>query len=168
MSNNNSRAAKVIANVLFSTRSSGDGEGGGGGEGGPFSRCMEGMRKEAERSSWLNSVVMTHSLAGGTGSGLGSGLLQVSRRVCCLSPLSPCIYISYGVCTSILAHTLSAGRFSKLFRLLRDEERVPASQYQKNDDAFFRNALDEILSNGSRPPFVFGTGAFLAPEKNRA
>lgn len=51
--------------------------GGDGSERGPFSRCMEGMRKEAERSSWLNSVVMTHSLAGGTGSGLGSGLLQV-------------------------------------------------------------------------------------------
>eukprot|EP00752_Nemacystus_decipiens_P011104 g9865.t1 len=50
-----------------------------GAERGPFSRCMEGMRKEAERSSWLNSVVMTHSLAGGTGSGLGSGLLQALR-----------------------------------------------------------------------------------------
>lgn len=45
-------------------------------EGGLFSRCMDGMRKEAERCCWLNSVVMTHSLAGGTGSGLGSGLLQ--------------------------------------------------------------------------------------------
>ncbi|CAM9415701.1 unnamed protein product [Pylaiella littoralis] len=59
-----------------SCRSLGDGEEGAGG---PFSRCMEGMRKEAERSSWLNSVVMTHSLAGGTGSGLGSGLLQALR-----------------------------------------------------------------------------------------
>ena len=48
-----------------------------GGEDGPFHRCMEGIRREAERSSWLNSLVMTHSLAGGTGSGLGSGLLQV-------------------------------------------------------------------------------------------
>ncbi|CAM9531485.1 unnamed protein product [Ectocarpus sp. 8 AP-2014] len=50
-----------------------------GGEEGPFSRCMEGMRKEAERSCWLNSAVMTHSLAGGTGSGVGSGLLQALR-----------------------------------------------------------------------------------------
>ncbi|CAN0371184.1 unnamed protein product [Ectocarpus fasciculatus] len=50
-----------------------------GGEEGPFSRCMEGMRKEAERSCWLNSAVITHSLAGGTGSGLGSGLLQALR-----------------------------------------------------------------------------------------
>ena len=61
--------------------SGGDGVGSGGGledspEGGLFSRCMDGMRKEAERCCWLNSVVMTHSLAGGTGSGLGSGLLQ--------------------------------------------------------------------------------------------
>lgn len=59
----------------------GDGGGGRAGledapEGGLFSRCMDGMRKEAERCCWLNSVVMTHSLAGGTGSGLGSGLLQ--------------------------------------------------------------------------------------------
>eukprot|EP00904_Undaria_pinnatifida_P009786 jgi/Undpi1/5938/HiC_scaffold_2.g01212.m1 len=53
--------------------------GGNSPEGGLFSRCMDGMRKEAERCCWLNSVVMTHSLAGGTGSGLGSGLLQALR-----------------------------------------------------------------------------------------
>lgn len=59
-----------------------DGGGGGGGgrdgssDGSVFNRCMESMRREAERSCCLNSVVMTHSLAGGTGSGLGSGILQ--------------------------------------------------------------------------------------------
>lgn len=57
---------------------------GGGGDGpegeGLFQRCMEGVRKEAERSCWLNSLLMTHSLAGGTGSGLGSGVLQASER----------------------------------------------------------------------------------------
>ncbi|CAN0093315.1 unnamed protein product, partial [Laminaria digitata] len=68
-----------------SCRGDGGGGGGRGGgledapEGGLFSRCMGGMRKEAERCCWLNSVVMTHSLAGGTGSGLGSGLLQALR-----------------------------------------------------------------------------------------
>ncbi|CAM9602107.1 unnamed protein product, partial [Scytosiphon promiscuus] len=50
-----------------------------GAGGGPFLRCMEAMRREAERSCWLNSVVINHSLAGGTGSGLGSGLLQALR-----------------------------------------------------------------------------------------
>lgn len=61
----------------FASCRSDGGEDQDGTEGGLFDRCMEGMRKEAERSCWLNSIVMTHSLAGGTGSGLGSGLLQV-------------------------------------------------------------------------------------------
>ena len=61
----------------FASCRSDGGEGRDGTEGGLFDRCMEGMRKEAERSCWLNSIVVTHSLAGGTGSGLGAGLLQV-------------------------------------------------------------------------------------------
>lgn len=52
-----------------------------GTEAGLFDRCLESMRREAERCSWLNSVVMQHSLAGGTGSGLGSGLLQVRAGI---------------------------------------------------------------------------------------
>lgn len=53
---------------------------GEGPEGGLFYRCMEGIRKEAERCCWLNSLVVTHSLAGGTGSGFGSGLLQARKH----------------------------------------------------------------------------------------
>ncbi|CAM9219615.1 unnamed protein product [Hapterophycus canaliculatus] len=67
-----------------------------GAGGGPFSRCMEAVRREAERSCWLNSVVMTHSLAGGTGSGLGSGLLQARRDAASLFALRddyPSLYL---------------------------------------------------------------------------
>ncbi|CAN0321515.1 unnamed protein product [Discosporangium mesarthrocarpum] len=48
-------------------------------EGGLLERCLDKMRKEVERCCWLNSIVLVHSLAGGTGSGLGSALLQALR-----------------------------------------------------------------------------------------
>lgn len=40
---------------------------------------MEALRKEAEQSDFFLGTVMTHSLAGGTGSGLGSRLLEEIR-----------------------------------------------------------------------------------------
>ena len=40
---------------------------------------MEALRKEAEQSDFFLGTVMTHSLAGGTGSGLGSRLLEEYR-----------------------------------------------------------------------------------------
>ena len=40
---------------------------------------MEVLRKEVERSDFFLGVVMMHSLAGGTGSGLGSRLLEDYR-----------------------------------------------------------------------------------------
>lgn len=61
-------------------------EGTGDAEAGLFERSMEAVRRDAERCSWLNSMVMFHSLAGGTGSGFGSGLLQASVVLCCSDP----------------------------------------------------------------------------------
>lgn len=40
---------------------------------------MESLRKEIERSDFFLGMVMFHSLAGGTGSGLGSRLLETYR-----------------------------------------------------------------------------------------
>lgn len=40
---------------------------------------MECLRKEIERSDFFLGMVMFHSLAGGTGSGLGSRLLETYR-----------------------------------------------------------------------------------------
>jgi tubulin gamma len=39
-------------------------------------RALESLRKEAESADYFLGTVMTHSLAGGTGSGLGSRLLE--------------------------------------------------------------------------------------------
>ena len=41
-----------------------------------YERAIEALRKEAEQSDFFLGTVMTHSLAGGTGSGLGSRLLE--------------------------------------------------------------------------------------------
>ena len=41
--------------------------------------AMEALRKEAEQADYFLGTVMTHSLAGGTGSGLGSRLLHEYR-----------------------------------------------------------------------------------------
>jgi hypothetical protein len=40
---------------------------------------MEALRKEAELADYFLGTVMVHSLAGGTGSGLGSRLLEEYR-----------------------------------------------------------------------------------------
>lgn len=42
-------------------------------------RAIEALRKEAEQADFFLGTVMTHSLAGGTGSGLGSRLLEEYR-----------------------------------------------------------------------------------------
>lgn len=42
-------------------------------------RVMEALRREAEAADFFLGTVMTHSLAGGTGSGLGSRLLEDYR-----------------------------------------------------------------------------------------
>lgn len=47
--------------------------------GGLFSQATEAVRREAERMGCLRSVVMIHSVGGGTGSGTGSALLQHMR-----------------------------------------------------------------------------------------
>ena len=39
-------------------------------------RAMESLRKESEQADYYMGTVLTHSLAGGTGSGLGSRLLE--------------------------------------------------------------------------------------------
>ena len=42
-------------------------------------RVMESLRREAERSDFFMGTVMTHSCAGGTGSGLGSRIVESYR-----------------------------------------------------------------------------------------
>ena len=44
-----------------------------------YERTMEVLRKEVERSDFFLGTVLMHSLAGGTGSGLGSRLLEAYR-----------------------------------------------------------------------------------------
>lgn len=51
---------------------------------------MEALRREMERVDFLHSVVLHHSLAGGTGSGLGSAMLQYLREVAPALTLSAC------------------------------------------------------------------------------
>lgn len=42
-------------------------------------RVMESLRKEVERADFFLGMVMIHSLGGGTGSGMGSRLLETYR-----------------------------------------------------------------------------------------
>jgi tubulin delta len=44
-----------------------------------YEKTMEVLRKEVERSDFFLGVVLVHSLAGGTGSGLGSRLVETYR-----------------------------------------------------------------------------------------
>jgi len=44
-----------------------------------FEQTMEALRKEAEQADFFMGTVMTNSLAGGTGSGLGSRLMEEYR-----------------------------------------------------------------------------------------
>lgn len=52
-----------------------------------YERAMEALRKEVERSDFFLGMVMVHSLAGGTGSGLGSRLIEEYRDEYCKSYL---------------------------------------------------------------------------------
>lgn len=53
--------------------------GGGMGDKMLYEKAMEALRKEVERSDFFLGVVLVHSLAGGTGSGLGSRLVEEYR-----------------------------------------------------------------------------------------
>lgn len=44
--------------------------------------AVESMRQEMERVGSVSSVLLFHSLAGGTGSGVGSAMVQYLRDAC--------------------------------------------------------------------------------------
>lgn len=44
-----------------------------------YEKTMESLRREVERSDFFLGIVLVHSLAGGTGSGLGSRLVEEYR-----------------------------------------------------------------------------------------
>lgn len=44
-----------------------------------FERAIVGLRREAERADYFLGVMLVHSLAGGTGSGLGSRIIEAYR-----------------------------------------------------------------------------------------
>lgn len=44
-----------------------------------YERALEALRHEAERADYFLGVMLVHSLAGGTGSGLGSRLIEEYR-----------------------------------------------------------------------------------------
>jgi tubulin delta len=44
-----------------------------------YERVLESLRKEAERADFFLGTMLVHSLGGGTGSGLGSRLIEAYR-----------------------------------------------------------------------------------------
>lgn len=44
-----------------------------------YERAIEALRREAERADFFLGTMLVHSLAGGTGSGLGSRLIESYR-----------------------------------------------------------------------------------------
>lgn len=84
-------AADEQSSLASSSTLSGFSDGGGGGGRGLFSMATEAIRREAERTDCLRSMIMVHSLGGGTGSGVGSALLQHLRDyypACWLLPVA--------------------------------------------------------------------------------
>ena len=71
--------AMGYAGPHFEEQASADDVGAGSGKRSLTSRTLESMRKEAERCDVFTGCVMTHSVSGGTGAGLGSRLLQSLR-----------------------------------------------------------------------------------------
>ena len=58
------------------------------------------MDREADNSDSLEGFVLCHSIAGGTGSGMGSYILEKlnDRCVCVLVCVSVCMYVHTYVC----------------------------------------------------------------------
>ena len=46
-----------------------------------YERTLESLRKEAEKADFFLGTMLVHSLAGGTGSGLGSRLIEAYRDI---------------------------------------------------------------------------------------
>eukprot|EP00903_Cladosiphon_okamuranus_P007103 g6902.t1 len=130
-----------------------------GAEGGPFSRCMEGVRREAERSSWLNTVVMTHSLAGGTGSGLGSGLLQSLRDE------YPSLYLFSACVGPFGAGDTPLQHYNSVLALQHLQAYADCVIYRGNDD-LLRRAAEASARNNARKretaPRPFDGGCLMA------
>ena len=57
----------------------GGGGGGGGSGGGVADAALDALRFQWERCDWCSGIVLYHSIGGGTGSGMGSLLLQETR-----------------------------------------------------------------------------------------
>ncbi|CAN0002605.1 unnamed protein product, partial [Choristocarpus tenellus] len=107
-------------------------------EGSLLDRCMEGARREIERCSWPNSIVIVHSLAGGTGSGLGSALLQALRDE------YPSLYL-----INISVWALQAGETP----LQHYNTALSLQHLQAFSDAVVYRSNDDLLQAGAGPRF---------------
>jgi len=66
-----------------------------GGEDSLFGRTLNAIRKEVERCSSFSGIILIHSLAGGTGSGLGSLLHQSLRDEYTMNYILSCVIAPY-------------------------------------------------------------------------
>ncbi|ETO33694.1 beta-tubulin [Reticulomyxa filosa] len=76
--------------------------------------CMEVIRKEAELCDALQGFQITHSLGGGTGSGLGSLLLHQIR-----DKFSDNIIATYSVCPSLKANNVAVEPYNTILTIDR-------------------------------------------------
>mmetsp|Transcript_3415 Transcript_3415/g.5777 ORF Transcript_3415/g.5777 Transcript_3415/m.5777 type:complete len:153 (-) Transcript_3415:950-1408(-) len=106
-----------------------------------FEQTMEALRKEAERADFFLGSVIFHSLAGGTGSGLGSRIIEEFKDYFPNSYLmSACVWPSMSGDTP-LQH------YNSCFTLAHIQQNVDACLSFHNDQILKQLNLIKMMSN---------------------
>ena len=89
---------------------------------------LSSLRKEMERSDSMHGILLTHSLAGGTGAGLGSRIVQEIRET------YPKVYLMSIVLSPSLTGETPLQNYNAILTLKHIQEHCDAIIYKSNDD----------------------------------
>lgn len=128
---------------------------------GLFYKTVNTLRRELERVDRLQSVVIHHSLAGGTGSGVGSALLQYLREAC------PALTITTSSVGPFSSGDCATQWYNTAFSLSALTEYADAVLYRDNDISLSHHLMTSAAAshgkgNGSRMPAGWGHAAAIA------
>ena len=128
---------------------------------GLFHTTVNTLRRELERVDRLQSVVLHHSLAGGTGSGVGSALLQYLREAC------PALTITTSSLGPFSSGDCATQWYNTAFALNALTEYADAVLYRDNDHLLGHHLLTAAAAsqgqgNSSRLPAGRGHAAAVA------
>ena len=128
---------------------------------GLFHETVNTLRRELERVDRLQSVVLHHSLAGGTGSGVGSALLQYLREAC------PALTITTSSVGPFSSGDCATQWYNTAFSLNSLTEYADAVLYRDNDISLSHHLMTSAAAsqgkgNSSRLPAGRGHAAAVA------